>query len=253
MKIKMIVLDLDGTLLHDDKTISGYSKTIIQQCRKKGIKVIFATVRGTIHGVVPIELFDGYVIKSGALAYDNDVLVYKRAMLIDDMRGLFLACDKAGLEIVASDSYDGTCYTNFTVTEAWTTKHKKVDFAGISFHSDKIYMENITCKTASVIKNNLPKDVRLFISRDNTAFLSHEEAIKSMATMALANKWNIKKEEILCFGDDLVDIEILQYCGIGVAMDNALNEVKTAADYICDTNNNDGAAKWIEEHLLQAN
>ena len=43
---------------------------------------------------------------------------------------------------------------------------------------------------------------------------------------------------------------MLQNCGIGVAMENALDEVKTAADFICDNNNNDGVAKWIEKHLL---
>jgi len=216
MNIKMIVLDLDGTLLHDDKTISEYSKIVIQKCREKGIKVIFATVRGTI----------------------------------DDIRGLLLACDKAGLEIVADDSDDDICYTNFTVTEVWSKEHKKVDFAEMNFNSDKIYVENIVNKAVDIIKNHLPKGSSLFISRDNIAFISHEEALKSKATAALAERWNIKQEEILCFGDDLIDIEILKYCGIGVAMGNALNEVKTAADYICDTNNNDGVAKWIEERIL---
>jgi len=101
MNVKMVALDLDGTLLHDDKTISNYSKSIIQRCREKGIKVIFATVRGTTENIVPSELFDGCVKKSGATAYDGDSLIYKRVMHLDDVRDLLLACDKAGLKTVA--------------------------------------------------------------------------------------------------------------------------------------------------------
>jgi hydroxymethylpyrimidine pyrophosphatase-like HAD family hydrolase len=43
---------------------------------------------------------------------------------------------------------------------------------------------------------------------------------------------------------------LLEYCGIGVAMGNALDNIKAAANEICDTNNNDGIAKWLEENLL---
>ena len=54
----------------------------------------------------------------------------------------------------------------------------------------------------------------------------------------------------VAFGDDYNDIEMLRDCGIGVAVANAIPEVKTAADYICDTNDNDGVAKWLEERVL---
>ena len=81
-------------------------------------------------------------------------------------------------------------------------------------------------------------------------FISHKEAVKSKAVAALAEFWGISQEEILFFGDDLIDIDILKYCGVGVAMGNALDEVKEAADYVCGINNNDGAAKWIEENIL---
>ena len=62
--------------------------------------------------------------------------------------------------------------------------------------------------------------------------------------------WGIKPEEIVAFGDDLNDIDMLGYAGVGVVMDNALEQVKTVADYICDTNDNDGLAKWLEENVL---
>ena len=107
-----------------------------------------------------------------------------------------------------------------------------------------------TLEDLRLIENNLPKNSYMFTSRDNITFVSHKEAVKSKATAALAEHWGIKASEIVAFGDDLIDIDILEWSGVGVAMGNALGEVKAVADYICDTNENDGVAKWIEENVL---
>ena len=56
--------------------------------------------------------------------------------------------------------------------------------------------------------------------------------------------------EIVSFGDDTNDIDLLDFCGISVAMENALDNVKKSANEICDTNENDGVAKWLEENVL---
>ena len=61
MKIKMLVTDLDGTLMRDDKTVSERTTTTLKKCRNKGIKVIYATARGNIAPFLPVEIFDGCV------------------------------------------------------------------------------------------------------------------------------------------------------------------------------------------------
>ncbi|MCL1884260.1 MAG: HAD family hydrolase [Defluviitaleaceae bacterium] len=251
MKIKMIALDLDGTLLRSDKTISDYSKSVIQKCRESGMKVIYATVRGSAENVAPSELFDGCVKKSGAVAYVGSQLIYERIMPIDTVREFLIACDKAGIKTALQTNTDGVHYTNFNVSEVWReiTNYKKIDFSEINFDTDKIYTIADTADSLDIMKNNLPKGVYMFISRDDLIFFSHEEAVKSKATAALAEHWGIKPEEIICFGDDLIDIDLFEYCGISVAMGNALIEVKAAADFVCDTNDNDGVAKWLETNL----
>jgi len=251
MNIKMIVLDLDGTLLRDDKSVSEYTIDTLKKCREKGIKVIFATVRSTTDNVAPPEWFDGCVKKSGAVAYDGSQLVYKRVMPIDDVRSLLLACSQAGIKTVAQNCYDSVHYANFNVTETWSyiADYKKVDFTEIDFDVAKIYAVAETLEDLRLIENNLPKNSYMFTSRDNITFVSHEEAVKSKATAALAEHWGIKPSEVVAFGDDLIDIDILEWSGVGVAMNNALDEVKAVADFICDTNENDGVAKWIENAI----
>ena len=102
----------------------------------------------------------------------------------------------------------------------------------------------------SFIEEHLPKELYLSVSRDNLAMVMHREATKSKALDEIARVWGIERTEIVAFGDDLNDVDLLVYAGIGVATGNALNEAKTAADYICDTNDNDGVTKWIEENVL---
>lgn len=77
-----------------------------------------------------------------------------------------------------------------------------------------------------------------------------KETTKTNAVIRLAEYWNIYQSEIVSFGDDTMDIELNAYTGVGVAVNNAIKEVKSVADYICDTNDNDGVAKWIVERIL---
>ena len=71
------------------------------------------------------------------------------------------------------------------------------------------------------------------------------EASKWTAISNLANKMNIKTENIIAFGDDTNDIEMIKNAGIGVAMGNADEQLKNIADFITDTNQNDGVAKFL--------
>ena len=74
---KMIVTDLDGTLLMSDKSISQYTKSVLCRCREAGIKTAYATGRGgSAERIVPSELFDARIIMNGASAYINDKIVY---------------------------------------------------------------------------------------------------------------------------------------------------------------------------------
>ena len=61
---------------------------------------------------------------------------------------------------------------------------------------------------------------------------------------------SISVGSFVAFGDDVNDIDMVQYCGIGVAVSNAIGAVKAVADHICDTKDRDSVAKWIEENVL---
>ncbi|MDZ7548132.1 HAD hydrolase family protein, partial [Clostridium perfringens] len=66
-----------------------------------------------------------------------------------------------------------------------------------------------------------------------------------------AKHLGIKREEIITLGDAGNDLHMIEYAGLGVAMGNAFDEIKEIADYITDTNENDGVAKVIEKFILE--
>lgn len=79
---------------------------------------------------------------------------------------------------------------------------------------------------------------------------ANRDAVKWNAIKSVAEYFNINTESFVAFGDDYNDLEMLKKCGIGVAVNNAIDIVRFAAKYICDSNDNDGVAKWIEEYVL---
>lgn len=254
MGTKMIVTDLDGTLLRADKTISEHAKDVLRQCRKSGTKIAYATGRGgSADQVAPAEFFDGKISMNGAIAKSGDAIVYNCLIPYRTAQPMLMACDKRGMKITSELS--GMHYSNFNVSDLWPyiTNFQTVDFAKHEVDAEKIYTPNPTSDDKRFIAQLLPDDLYFVVTADVNGFLGqimHKDATKVKAIIALAKHWGLSLSEIVAFGDDFNDIEMLRACGIGVAVSNAIDEVKAVADQICDTNENDGVARWIEENVL---
>ena len=76
-----------------------------------------------------------------------------------------------------------------------------------------------------------------------------KDACKSAAAALLCERLGIKAKDVLAFGDNYNDTDLLEFAGTGVAMGNAPDDVKSVADEIADTNDNDGLSKYIERLL----
>ena len=250
-KIKMIVTDLDGTLLRTDKSISEFTRAVLEQRRKSGIKLVYATGRGgSADRVAPAELFDGRVTMNGAVAHIEDALVYCRLIPYLAARPVLLACDKRGLNTTSECS--GMHYSNFVVSAKWPqiTDFELVDFSLHDIDAEKLYALVNNPEDVLFIESLLPKDLYLSLSRDGMAMIMHRDATKAKAVAELARIWGISASEIAAFGDDLNDMDMLEYAGAGVAMGNAVEEIKAAADFVCLSNDEDGLAEWIISNIL---
>ena len=249
--VKMIVSDLDGTLLRSEKFISEYTKRILSRCREAGIKTVYATARGASAAVLaPSELFDGEITMNGAVARVGDEVVYKRLIPCLTARPILLACAERGMK--SSTEYGGTFYSNFNAAELWPhmSYSKTVDLSIHDKDAEKLSILVQNDDEADFIESLLPEELYMNVSSDGLAMVMHKEAAKSKAAAALARMWGIEQAEIAAFGDELNDIDMLSYAGTGVAMANALCEVKAIAGCTCMSNDEDGVAAWLEENVL---
>ena len=250
MDIKMIVTDLDGTLLRTDKTISEYTNNTLARCKEAGIKLVYATGRGGSDTVISPDYFDARINMNGAIAKIGETVIYERPISCDIARPFLMSCDNRGLR-VASQS-ESRHYSNFQVSDVWPwiNNFEIVNFISHDIDAQKIYLVGLLPGDLDFINSNLPDELYMVMANDGLLMIMHKEATKSSAVSAIAGHWGIKQLEIVAFGDDLNDIDMLSFAGTSIAVGNAFDEVKSIADHVCDTNDNDGVAKWLEENIL---
>jgi hydroxymethylpyrimidine pyrophosphatase-like HAD family hydrolase len=149
---------------------------------------------------------------------------------------------------------DDKQYANYDPSEYWPgiVVTQVDDFNQLpKIDADKMIVWTKTAGDWRRMESMLPDD--LYVLKDegrSTGLIMHKNATKWNAIRLLAEKWSIDLSKIAAFGDDYNDIEMLQNCGVGVAVTNALDEVKAVANYICGSNDEDGVARWLEENVL---
>lgn len=119
----------------------------------------------------------------------------------------------------------------------------------LSCRANKIVAELPDYKTAEQIANKNRCRLQSYRGENWYAFLL-ETAGKVQAIRELARLLNISLSDIAAFGDDKNDMEMLQICGTGVAVANAVSDVKNAADSVTRSNDEDGVAEWLAKNVL---
>ena len=252
--IKLIVTDLDNTLLRRDKTISEYTASVFRRCRALGIKIVFATAR-------PVRAVNKWLnidIQNDACIYHNGAVIYIGSELFSETgiehitaNNLLRAAHNLEHMRIAIEIND-TLYANFDASTIWAgVEYTITDFSVlpespadkiIFITSDRVEIENI--------EGLLDKTLYWEISENESLMVMNKDARKLNALKAVADSFGSTLGETVAFGDDYNDIEMLRDCGIGVAVENAIDEVKAVADYICGECDDDGVARWIEGNLL---
>ena len=272
MDIKLLVLDVDGTLLNSNREMSERTVKTLKKVQQNGIRVALATGRPT-YGVLPfakaidLDFNDGFIISyNGAkvLEASTGKAIFERTIdpkMVPDLEKQAQRCGCAlayyeGDEVVATD----------------TTNPRIVDEAQMNNMALR-HVDSISEAMAHLEDNKeaWPTEV-IFVHEDEQVLLGMEEHLqrhlngvmdtihsnpyyleivgyqvgKSHAMSALVQKLGISMKEVLAFGDGRADINMLQMAGMGIAMGNAPEEVKRCADYTTLSNDEDGAALAIE-------
>ncbi len=252
--ISIILSDLDGTLFHNDKSISDFTKETIRRAQAKGILFGICTSRAKVNAIKFLEGIepDILITNGGGIVYYQDKKIYDCDFTVEEIRKLIAAAFEVfGKDVILSADNEHALYSNSKEElgdKFWTFN----DFLDFQEPCMKMCIESLDKekveKVASVI--GLENVDYLPFSDIPWYKLSKKAATKEKAIEELCRHLNITSSKIAAFGDDFNDIGMLKLCGKSIAMENAIAEVKQAAGQVCASNENDGVAKWIKENLL---
>ena len=247
--ISIILSDLDGTLFRNDKSISDFTKETIRQAQAKGILFGICTSRAKVNAVKFLEGIepDILITNGGGMVYYKGKKIYNCEFTVEESRKLIAAAFEVfGKDVTLSADNEHALYSNSKeeLGDKFWTYNDFLDFREpcMKMCIQSLDKEKIE-KVASVI--GLENVDYLPFSDIPWYKLSKKAATKEKAITELCRHLNISSSKIAAFGDDFNDIGMLKLCGKGLAMENAIDQVKEAADQVCDSNENDGVAKWI--------
>ncbi|MBB6624719.1 HAD family phosphatase [Clostridium gasigenes] len=264
---KLIAIDMDGTLLNSDGVISKGNKEAIKKAIEKGVKVVITSGRG-LKGLdkfldeVNLRGENEYLIaNNGGTIYrtsDFECISYKGLRGRDLVKAHNLSRE-FGLNMIAY-THEGSIapeeneFTRFE-TEYVGTTVKIIDINTDVKDEDEItkilfsQSEELLTKKILEIPKEFYKKYNVVKTMPVILEVMDKNCNKGYGVKILADKLGIKKEEIICIGDQANDIEMITYAGLGIAMGNAIEELKNISQYVTLDNDNDGVAKAIEKFI----
>ena len=266
MQYKMLVLDMDDTLLTDDHKISDLNKKVLLQAQAKGVYVVLASGRPTSAMTsyakeLELDLNDSYIISfNGAIisqAKDDHVL-FEQKLTVEQIHDLYDYSVKTKTHIITylDDEIISETDSEYIEVEKEITRmaHRKV--ANFKDYIDRpavkcILLENpVYLKT---VENDLIEAMpHLSVSMSKPFFLeAAQQGIDKAASLKLlAEKLNIHQSEIIAVGNAGNDLTMIEYAGLGVWVDNVTPELRDRANVIVASNNNDGVAEVVQKYIL---
>lgn len=267
---KLIALDMDGTLLTSDKTISPRTKQAIAKAREQGVKVVLASGR-------PIDGMRGAIEELGLYA-DGEFVVYFNGSMVKELGSDTVIhqaiIDGASAKRVAALAKQLDLYCHAFSSELGLITPEMNEFTGIEstinkipitlmdfdeLHDDheiiKAMIVGAPEKLTQAI-GDIPADFHGDFTIVQSApffleFLS-QQSNKGVGVGAIAQHLGIEADAVICMGDAENDHHMLEYAGLGVAMENAMEGTKAIANHITASNNDDGVALVIEQFVLNA-
>lgn len=273
MGYKLICIDMDGTLLSDDNSVSERNLKAIKAATEKGVKIAITTGR----------IFASAKFYSDMIGVKTPVIASNGAYIREKDRDEVIARFPLGKEnakkvIEITSKYDvitnfNTHYSvisnkelpnnhtyrlmNETLPDELKVKflcYENLNDAIEKYHQDilkGICIDNDT-KKINEMKRELLKlqDIEVVSSNVNNFEIMSKGTSKGKAVETLAGFYNIKREEVICMGDSENDLSMIKYAGLGVVMGNAEEYMKKDADYITLSNNEGGVGAAIEKYIL---
>lgn len=265
---KLLAVDMDGTLLNSNRVISKGNKEAIKKAIEKGVRVVITSGRGlkgldSFLNEIQLRGENQYLIaNNGGTIYrtsDFKCIAYKGLSGRDLVKAYTLS-KKLGLNMIAY-THKGAIAPEENEFTRFETEYVGYTVKIFDFNSDIKEDDEITkilfSQTEELLEKKMHEIPKEFYSEYNVVKtmpiileVMNKDCNKRYGVKNLADKLRIKREEVICIGDQANDIEMITYAGIGIAMGNAVQDLKDIAQYITSDNDSDGVAKAIGKFIL---
>ena len=265
---KMIVMDLDGTLLNEKSEVSEKTKNYLNILKQEGYIIVIATgriLKTTLLGTDEAEFASYIVADAGAAVYKMKNKkweeVYASLISKNIAEEIISEFDEEKFKYINIcskdyiDMYAKKYFSSKKIIRKYTDKNKIIENIDKIIHIEVAFLKHdfIEEYRKKFIKKYPELDIKIMQDSFNDVQwieLFNKGTGKYNGINRVAQIENIKNENIIAFGDGLNDIDMIEKCGVGVAMKNALIDVKQKANFITDkSNSEDGIIDFLEKYL----
>ena len=268
---KAVFLDMDGTLLRSDHSVSEATEQTIRTLTGRGIPVILVSAR-PLNAVLPtfheIGIPDHYPI----ITLNGSYIVEKEQPIFDvriDLGTVVGVADQVR-PFHATIAYYLQREWYSEVNDAWTDHEQKImdvkikvaplaelvkDWAARGIAPNKMMVMSEPPAILEIqqhLRSIYNGKLNIYPSKDTYLEVMDKAGSKENAVKFVSQRMGLASEEIIAMGDNYNDIEMIRFAGMGVAMGNAPDDIKGYAKYVTDTNNDDGVRKALEKFFQLA-
>lgn len=263
---KMVVMDLDDTLLSDDLTVCEDNLKALTKAKELGALIMFCSGRSddsVMKVIDQAQIHDDdeyYISYNGAridqVGGDNLYIKAIKREILNDLidigheYGVVVQLYHEGKLVVEEENDLTKAYQTVTGTPLIVNNDlKSLPYSiKVLYHDLDIPKLN---EMKEVVEKKYDGQVHVFFSKKNYLEVLDIEVNKGLAVKFMAEKFGIKQEEIIAIGDGNNDSYMIEYAGLGAAVKNGVDELKEIADYVTEKTNNDGAvAEVINKFIL---
>lgn len=249
---RVVAVDLDGTMLRSDSTMSPRTISVLNKCALNGAKVVVATGRApcTAALVIPPDFPQAaWAYFNGSEVYENGRRIAQNALKPGLAKEIVQAILTISPKTLVYAGIGDQLYANQPMNS--TVPHFIVDLCAVMDKPvAKVAFDRSRIEDVDMLRSSLPSGCRLIItSGARLGEIMTTTATKAWALEFLVGRWGLSMSDVIAFGDETNDVEMIQKAGFGVAMANAHPEVLAVADKIAPLNDQDGVAQILESLL----
>ena len=269
---KLVAIDLDGTLVTDEKELTPKTMKAIKEASQKGVKIMISSGRSFYRLEKYIDALDlrkenqCTICFNGGMIVENTTkeMIYSQNLDAQEVNELIQLGKSLDLPIMIYTK-DSHCVEKVPEVIQKNAKNLKgmnlkiVDFDKMNFNEEQNYIYKVCFIDKPEIIIEKRKQISKEIMEKYEITSSVPEYIeivkkgikKSEAIKVVMDKYDIKQNEVMAIGDGENDVEMLKFAGLGIAMENAMDDVKEFADDVTTSNNDDGVGNAIEKYILK--